>query len=129
MKKAIVLFAHGARDAAWATPMRRIQENLAAKLPDICVELAFLEFMVPDVATCVEALLAQGIRDITVLPLFIATGGHLKKDLPALADGLRAKHPALNLKLTAAIGEVLDVQEAIADYAAQLMNLDIASTR
>ena len=42
MKKALVLFAHGARDPRWAQPFQKLQKIAQSNLPDMAVELAFL---------------------------------------------------------------------------------------
>jgi sirohydrochlorin cobaltochelatase len=41
---------------------------------------------------------------VRVVPVFLGQGGHLKRDLPALADSVRARHPGLELVLEPAIG-------------------------
>ena len=114
---AILLFAHGARDPSWAEPFRRIVTRLGEKQPGIRVELAFLELMKPDLASAVAGLAAGGIGQITVVPLFLAQGGHLKEDLPRLLDDIRSHHPALRIDVTSAIGDSEDLTDAIADWA------------
>ena len=47
-KTALILFAHGARDPEWANPMRRIRAAVMQQAPAMRVELAFLEFMSPN---------------------------------------------------------------------------------
>jgi sirohydrochlorin cobaltochelatase len=114
---AIVLFAHGARDPSWAEPFRRIAARLERKQPGVRVELAFLELMKPDLAAAVAGLAAAGVGQITVVPLFLAQGGHLKEDLPKLLDDIRSHHPALRIDVTSAIGDSGDLTNAIADWA------------
>ena len=114
---AILLFAHGARDPSWAEPFRRIVTRLDQKQPGIRVELAFLELMQPTLASAVAGLAAEGIGQITVVPLFLAQGGHLKEDLPRMLDDIRRHHPELRIDTTAAIGDSEDLTNAIADWA------------
>jgi len=114
---AILLFAHGARDPSWAEPFRRIVEQLRQKQPGIRVDLAFLEMMQPTLESAIAGLAAEGIGHITVVPLFLAQGGHLKQDLPRLLDDIRRHHPALRIDVTAAIGDSEDLTNAIADWA------------
>jgi sirohydrochlorin cobaltochelatase len=49
-----------------------------------------------------------------VLPLFLGTGGHLRRDLPALLAEVRAEHPGLSITLHAAVGEHEAVIDAMA---------------
>ncbi len=114
---AILLFAHGARDPGWAEPFRRIAARLKAAQPGLRVELAFLELMEPRLAEAVAALSGEGIGLITLVPLFLAQGGHLKEDLPRLLDDIRRQHPSVRIDVTAAIGDVESLTNAIADWA------------
>ena len=116
MTRGLVLFAHGARAASWAAPFERLREQTRARLPDAEVALAFLELMSPSLADTVDAMVGRGILDIAVVPVFLGQGGHLLRDLPALAEGLRAAHPGLRLHIAGAIGEDPGVQKAMTDY-------------
>ena len=114
---AILLFAHGARDPGWAEPFRRIAGRLRAAQPGLRVELAFLELMEPRLADAVAVLAGAGIDRITLVPLFLAQGGHLKEDLPKLLDDIRNQHPTVRIDVTAAIGDSESLTDAIADWA------------
>lgn len=116
MKRGLVLFAHGARAASWAVPFERLRDASRARLPEVEVELAFLELMSPRLPEVVDAMVARGILAVTVVPVFLGQGGHLLRDLPQLAEALRAAHPALRLELAGAIGEDPGVQAAMLDY-------------
>jgi len=112
--RAIVLFAHGARDLRWAEPFEAVAGRVRAAAPDCCVALAFLELMAPSLDDAVAGLVGAGATRIDVVPLFLGTGGHLRQDLPPLVDALRAAHPAVDFHLHAAIGEHAVVVEAMA---------------
>ncbi len=114
---AIILFAHGARDPEWAAPFRRIAARLREASPNLPVQLAFLELMQPALAEAVERMLADGITRITLVPLFLAQGGHLKEDLPRLLDDIRRSHPGVTIDVTEAIGDSQVLTAAIADWA------------
>ena len=105
MTTAIILFAHGARDPEWANPLRRIQAVVREHMAGVQVELAFLEFIAPSLPESTAQLVAQGARKIVVLPMFIAQGGHLKRQVPEMLDGLRSTYPDVQFSLGAAIGE------------------------
>jgi sirohydrochlorin cobaltochelatase len=114
---AIVLFAHGSRDPEWAAPFRAIQRKLTDAKPDVQVELAFLELMQPSLPEAVDRLAASGCRRVTVAPLFMAQGAHLKRDLAALIGELRARHSIEIVALPAA-GESEAVIDAISAWLA-----------
>jgi sirohydrochlorin cobaltochelatase len=114
--QALVLFAHGARDARWAAPFERLRQMLREQLPQVSVELAFLELMSPRLPELIRELTAQGCADITVVPVFFGQGGHVLRDLPPMIDGIRLAHPGIRLKLATAVGEDESVLRAIAAY-------------
>lgn len=92
---------------------------MAAALPDTPVRLAFLEIMPPTLAVAVDDLIAEGVEQVTLVPLFLAQGGHLKEDLPVLLQTIAQQHPAVRFKVSAAIGEVPAILAAIAEWAGQ----------
>ena len=118
-KHGIILFAHGSRDALWAEPFTRLAALVAARCPQSQVKIAYLELMTPALAACVAELLADDIDDITIVPAFMARGGHLRRDLPLLVDNLRLQYPAAQLTLTPALGETNAILGAMADWIAE----------
>ena len=117
-KTGLLLFAHGARDPAWAAPFEAVAAQLRVLRPQAEVRLAFLEFMAPTMAEAGAALAAAGCTRIEVLPLFLGAGGHVRKDVPGLLERLRAAHPGVAFTLHPAIGEHPTVIAAMAAAAA-----------
>jgi sirohydrochlorin cobaltochelatase len=124
----LILFAHGARDARWAAPFQAVVRHIARQRPHLQVRLAFLEFMAPDLHAAARELCAAGCPSVDVLPMFLGTGGHLRKDLPPLLDRLRAEFPAVRWTLHAAIGEHDAVAAAMATAALALLPDDSTPT-
>jgi sirohydrochlorin cobaltochelatase len=116
-KSSIILFAHGARDPEWAAPFQRIAARLREARPNLPVQLAFLELMQPALADAVAGMAADGITRITLVPLFLAQGGHLKEDLPRLLDDVRRRYPGVTIDVTQAIGDSEVLTATIADWA------------
>lgn len=114
----IVLFAHGARDPQWALPFHAVLAQVRALRPEAEVRLAFLELMSPDLAATGDELAGLGCPVVTVVPLFLGAGGHVRRDLPALASALAARHPGLQVRVAAAVGESAVVISALAACAA-----------
>jgi sirohydrochlorin cobaltochelatase len=122
MPDAIVLFAHGARDPAWAQPFQAIANAMRERDPATPVTLAYLELMQPSLSEAVAGLVAHGARAVRVVPLFLGAGSHVRRDLPELLATLRAAHPGLTLDATPAIGESQAITRAIALAAWTLVN-------
>jgi sirohydrochlorin cobaltochelatase len=116
--KALILFAHGARDPRWAAPFEAVAAQVRALQPAAQVRLAYLELMQPSLPEAAAQLVAAGCRQVDVLPLFLGTGGHVRKDLPLLIDQLRTAHPDTSFTLHGAAGEHPAVIAAIAGVAA-----------
>lgn len=115
-KRALVLFAHGARAASWAAPFERLRDLVQAQRPDVAVSLAFLELMEPRLPAHVRDLAGAGVTHVTVVPVFLGQGGHVLRDLPVMADALRAELPHITLDLAQAAGEDPAVLQALANY-------------
>ncbi|MBQ0934812.1 sirohydrochlorin chelatase [Ideonella paludis] len=118
----IILFAHGARLSQWAEPFERVAQSVRAARPDVVVELAFLEFMSPDLAQCGQGLVEQGCQRVDVLPLFLGAGGHVRKDLPERVEELATRFPEVVWTLRAAAGESDLVVQALAQLALQIVS-------
>lgn len=121
----ILLFAHGARDPAWAQPFEAAAQRLtqrAEQQANTKVRLAFLEFMSPNIMQAGTDLADSGCTQVTVVPLFLGAGGHVRKDLPRLLDELAALHPDVQWRLSPAVGETELLIQALADSAWALAN-------
>jgi sirohydrochlorin cobaltochelatase len=117
----LLLFAHGARDANWARPFDAVAERVRGARPALAVELAYLEFMPPTLEDAAERLVAAGCTSVSVLPLFLGAGGHVRRDLPLLLDTMRQRHPAVEWTLHSAVGELDSVIDAMAQAAIALI--------
>ena len=113
MSHGVILFAHGSRDASWHAPIEAVAARMRALAPGVRVACAYLELTEPDLASAVQSMLADGVRAITVWPMFLGAGRHAREDLPRLLDALRAHHPGVTFRLQAAIGEHPDVLDAM----------------
>jgi sirohydrochlorin cobaltochelatase len=103
--RGIVLFAHGSRDPLWHGPIQAIAARILELDPGVPVVCAYLELTAPDLPVAVTRLVDQGVRAISVVPLFLGVGRHAREDLPALMAVLRQQHPAVCFTLQPAVGE------------------------
>ena len=116
-KAGLILFAHGSRDPRWAEPFEAVRAAIAARAPALPLRLAFLELMPPDLQAAADALVVEGCTRIDVLPLFLGTGGHLRRDLPPMVDAIRTRHPQVVATLHPAAGEAPALIAAMAELA------------
>ena len=127
MKQGLLLFAHGARDPNWAVPFDNVARQVRLAQPTWPVELAFLEFMSPDLRGAGAQLAQAGCDQVDVVPLFLGAGGHVRKDLPLLLDELRAVYPAVKWELRRAIGEIDSVIGAMARAAVASVQIQVGT--
>ena len=114
--RGIILFAHGSRDPAWAEPIRQVARRVQASRPEYPIELAFLEHMTPSLEEAVASLAGRGASVITIFPLFLAQGGHLKQDLPRILEAIRPGYPHVPICLESALGDVPEILDAMAAW-------------
>lgn len=116
MTTGIILFAHGARDPDWAKPVLRLQRMLAERMPGAIVEPAYLEYLTPTLEGVAGALVERGATELSIVPVFIANGGHLKDDLPVRVAAIGAAHPGIEVRIAPPIGEVDTILAAISGW-------------
>ena len=118
MTAGIVLFAHGSRDPGWAAPFERLAARVRERRREADVAIAYLELMPPTLEEAVAALVGRGARDVTVVPVFLAPGGQVRRDLPLMVDALRARHPGLAFRVLPTLGEADALIDAMAAWIA-----------
>jgi sirohydrochlorin cobaltochelatase len=112
----LLLFAHGARDAAWARPFEEVARRIALQRPGLPLALAYLEFMTPGLEDAAHGLVAQGCRRVHIVPMFLGTGGHVRKDIPPLIERLKAQYgEQVEWRLHPALGDQDRVLQAMTD--------------
>ena len=115
--RALVLFAHGSRDPLWHRPIQAVAQAIARQSPGTRVACAYLELSQPELPQVTSELAAEGIKHITVVPMFLGVGRHAREDLPQLLAQLRTQYPYLVFQLMPAVGENPEVVEMLAAVA------------
>lgn len=100
-----VLIAHGSRDARWRVSLQTLAASVKAGSEPEAVALAFMQFDGPTLPDVIEKGVARGVTDFQLLPLFMASAGHVDKDIRPLVETLRKKFPGVGLELLTPIGE------------------------
>jgi sirohydrochlorin cobaltochelatase len=116
-RRAVILYAHGARDPRWAEPFEQLLRRVRARRPELPAVLAFLDYLEPDLKSAAQALAAEGITAIRVVPLFFGRGGHLRDDFPKQMTAAQAVLPQVQFEVVVAASEAPEVQDALADFA------------
>jgi sirohydrochlorin cobaltochelatase len=118
MSRGIVLFAHGSREAGWSAPFDRLAELVSRRRSDARVVVAYLELIEPALDAAVASLVDEGVSEIVVVPVFLAPGGHVKRDLPQIVATLQSRYSSTKLRVLPTIGQADALLEAIAAWVA-----------
>jgi len=113
----IVLFAHGSRDAQWRQPIEAVAAQVRERQPRLQVSCAYLELCSPSLPEAAINLIASGVRNIRIFPLFLGVGKHAREDLPLLIEQIRTAHPEVKFEVLPSAGEHLQLTVMMADIA------------
>lgn len=104
MSSALLIVGHGTRDAAGQAECHELLAVVRARRPDLRVELGFLELCPPPITDTVAAMVADGVDDVTVVPLVLLGAGHAKGDVPASIARERLLHPGVRFRYGRPLG-------------------------
>jgi len=121
---AVILIAHGARDARWMEPFHALRRTLAERLAPKKVAVAFMEFAAPTLAEATDDVRRAGATRVLVAPFFLSGGGHVAKDIPELVDAERRRHPDVTFVTAGAVGEEPEVIAGMVEAVARLAGDD-----
>ncbi len=104
MKTALLLIAHGSRQAeANDDPIALAAEIRTAGVYAI-VEAAFLELAEPTIAGAGRRCVEQGAQRVILAPYFLSAGRHVRRDLQQHRDDLAKEFAAVEFLLAQALG-------------------------
>ena len=107
----ILVIAHGSRAKETEASLDAVIAMVRTKLPEACIECAFMEFSDRTVERGVEALIGRGVTGIRIIPYFLFMGIHLQQDIPRLVAECAAKFPDVGITMA----PPLDIDERLAD--------------
>lgn len=107
-RRALIILAHGSRDARWRQPFEQLRGRLGE-----AVYLAYLQFTGPDLATALRQARADGASKAVVVPAFMSGGGHLLRDVPDEVARAAAQVDDLEVTCTGALAEEPEVLEGM----------------
>lgn len=108
----IILLAHGSSDKRWCETFEKLAEPTLKSVDN--ARVAYMELAEPSMDTVISEAVAEGASDFTIIPLFLAAGRHLRKDVPAMIEELEKAHGA-TISLAPPIGENPLLGQAIRD--------------
>ncbi len=106
--------AHGSREPAAQQVVQDLLVMTAALRPGLRAEAAYVDNASPSIRTAIARLVADGERDITVVPLLLGAASHSKTDVAASVQAARFDHPGIAFRYGRPLGPhpvVVDVLE------------------
>lgn len=115
--QAVLVMAHGSRDAEARDEYRRIHAALAERIAPTPVVFAVLEFPGDDGLLSIESgwrrCLQLGARRIVALPFFLFPAGHVRQDLPGELRTAREQIGWADLDLLPPLGAADELLDAV----------------
>lgn len=115
----VILLGHGSRDPLWRAPIEAVQARVAQAQPQTPCCCAYLELTEPSLAQAADQLIARGVRQLRITPMFLGTGKHAREDIPRLVAELQARHPGIAVEVQASVGEDARVTALLAQIAGE----------
>lgn len=104
----LVLVAHGTRSPMGAATTRALADEVRDLLPEVAVRVAFADVRGPDVTTALRAVRGPAV----VVPAFLASGYHVRVDVPAQVAAAGRVEPTV---VTPALGPAPSLVAAMHD--------------
>lgn len=104
MTSALLIIGHGTRDPDGQAACSALVDVVRERRPGLRVELGYLELCPPPIGDVVAELAADGVDDVTVVPLVLLGAGHAKGDVPAAIARERRRHPQIDFRYGAPLG-------------------------
>lgn len=101
----LILVAHGSRDPAWRASLHALAEAVESSLAQGRVEIAFMQFDGPTLPEVMAEAIAAGEERFELFPMFMASAGHVDKDIKPLVAELARAHPEVYMELMKPVGE------------------------
>jgi sirohydrochlorin ferrochelatase len=115
MKTALLLMAHGSRQAEANADLLHAAVQLRQRGEFDLVEASFLELAEPSILQAGLSCVEQGAERVVMLPYFLSAGVHVRRDLTALCEELARRFPDVDFRLAQPLGRhplLLDVVAA-----------------
>lgn len=116
---ALIIVAHGSRKESSNSEVMLLGEKVNSLVDgqyDV-VKTGFLEFAEPSLEECIKASVEEGVRDIVILPYFLASGNHVSRDIPAIVKQMEKMYSEVKIELKEHIGSAAGMAKLLSTMA------------
>jgi sirohydrochlorin ferrochelatase len=104
-KQAILLVGHGSKRKEANDALVVLEDLVMRKrLGTTKIAHCFLQFAKPDIHEALAQLDAAGVVDVTVVPIFLYEGIHIREDIPEVLTEIAKERPHMRLVLAPVLG-------------------------
>jgi len=122
LKTALIVLGHGSRVPEATETLAAVTEMVRVKTDYDLVAYASLQFSEPGLESVVHGLAKAEMKRIMVVPFLIATGQHMKVDIPDELANLREKYPGIERRLGNPLGADFRLAEILIERAREMEN-------
>ncbi len=115
MKTAVIILGHGSRGGGNDAAVKRIVAATRESVSSDIVEYAYLQYTQPTPEEAVDRCIQQGAKKIVIVPYFMQAGVHVTRDIPALIEKMKKRHPTVDIGVTDYIGAHPLMEQIVAD--------------
>ncbi len=111
----LIILAHGSRRQESNLEIKTLTEKVKQIAGDEyeLIEYAYLELAEPSLLQSIDATINSGASSITILPYFLNSGNHVKRDIPVIVQTAKEKHLNCKFKVSNCVGMSKDMPELI----------------
>jgi len=123
MDHALILLAHGSREASANEAVRKLASELGRLTAARASVAAFLQRASPDLAEAVAELVRLDVPRLLIVPYFTMAGVHLRRDLPQMAAQLAQRYPKVRIQVTRGFDDHPAVLQILHDRVREALEL------
>jgi len=114
----LLVVAHGSRREDSNLEIRELIEKLRLMTTRFAaIDCAFLEIAEPTIEQGLRQQIAQGARQIVVMPYFLSAGRHVSIDVPEHVQRIRDTHPQIDIRIANHLGAAEKIGGIVLDLA------------
>lgn len=111
----VLILAHGSKRQETEKTLSSLVDKVKQKTGEDLVVPAYLQFSEQNMEAGIKQLIAKGAKNIKVVPMFLFDGVHVTQDIPEELNEIRAKYPAIKIRMSEHLGDDDRIAEVIAD--------------
>ncbi len=121
----MLIVAHGGRRKESNDEVRRLADRIGENAgPSFDkVTSAFLEISSPQLDSAIADLVDEGITEIMLFPYFLASGSHVKNDIPSIIEEQKNQYPNVSFSVLPHFGALQGISTLILNHIYKLAPL------